>query len=589
MKTFKTSHILKIFYIVFLVMITMPSIGSNASAGLMHYYTVEEAEDELRDLARSDYARLVRIGYSYDYSVDSADPDRYPVYALRVSADDASGEDNHEKNAILFECGTHPREWLTIESCMRLAEHLVENAENSDNGTSYAVAVRELLQQVDVWIIPMSNPSGRVLDSEDGDPTSFYTSPTNSGGWRGNGDTRLCADYGVNVARNFSRGWNDTHARPACDSNNEYRGFAPFSTAEASNLREFVINHSISMAVVVHTTGHHIYNQWGDDDKAGSAMALLGASIWKAGFSVLSDRTDYGLDRIGIGGGNGQFSAWLAYPSTRSDRAGAEPDKDSLRAIQTIYLELPVNGNSLYSSSPYQNTPGDGSNRFHPSSDNVIDLIEDNFIPMSKFLIQQSRSPGCLTYWDAPVPFLCYRYDYSHSYERDLGIVAAKITREGHENEAGRLRSIPAEMDSSGAITPAYVYLSHGSYDLVYRVQSFTTGTQHAIVDITVKVKPSSCISPPCTETTRTYTQAFYNLSIQEARTGIFELGTLSPDSDYTVELKLHPYGHTADSFSSNDKKVFKFETGPMMMMQSFRYPTRQTSTMLQAGSLLNR
>jgi hypothetical protein len=589
MKRFNTSHILKIFCIVCLVVISMPLVSSNAFAGLMHYYTVEEAEDKLRDLARSDHARLVRIGYSYDYSVSVVAPDRYPVYALRVSAEVDSGGDNYEKNSILFECGTHPREWLAIESCMRLAEHLVENADNSEDGTDFAVAVRELLEQVDVWIIPMSNPSGRMLDSEDGDPTSFYTSSTNSGGWRGNGDTRLCPDYGVNVARNFSRGWNDTSARPLCNNRDEYRGFAPFSTAEASNLREFVLNHSISMAVVVHTTGHHIYNRWGDDDKAGRGMALVGANVWRSGFSVHQDKIDYDLERLGIGGGNGQFSAWLARSSTRSDTAGvAEPDKNSLRAIQTFYLELPVNGNSLYSGSPYEDSPGDGSNRFHPSSDNVLDLIEDNFIPMSKFLIQQSRSPGCLTFWDEPVPLFCYRYDSRHSYERDLGIVAAKISRVGYEDEAGSLRSIPAEMDSSGAITPAYVYLPYGNYNLVYRVQSFTTGYQHAQVDITVKIKPSSCTSLPCSEITNTYTQYFFWLSIQEADAGIFRLGYVSPNSEYTVKVNVHPYGAKKDSFSSNNKKVFKFKTGHMTM-RSTRTTTSKTYTMFQATSPLDR
>ena len=208
-----------------------------AQAGAMRYYTVDEAEDKLWELDASPYARLERIGYSYDYTADPDRPYRYPVYALRISADGDHVGDNYQKNAILFECGMHPREWLSIESCMRLAEYLVDNASAQRSSTA------ALLSQVDVWIIPMSNPSGRYLDSPGGDPTWFSTSPA-AGGWRGNGDTRLCS-YGVNVARNFSRGFDDSAANPNCGSHDEYRGFAPFSTAEANNIRQFVENHGI--------------------------------------------------------------------------------------------------------------------------------------------------------------------------------------------------------------------------------------------------------------------------------------------------------------------------------------------------------
>jgi len=183
---------------------------SSAHAGLMPYYNVDEAEARLMELDGSPFARLFRIGYSYDYTADPNDPYRYPVYALRISADGDDVEDNYRKNAILFECGMHPREWLSIESCMRLAGYLVEKADGQRS------TVAALLSEVDVWIIPMSNPAGRYLDSPGGDPTLYATSPSRKG-WRGNGDTRLC-NYGVNVARNFSRGFDDTlrgHQHPA--------------------------------------------------------------------------------------------------------------------------------------------------------------------------------------------------------------------------------------------------------------------------------------------------------------------------------------------------------------------------------------
>ncbi len=284
---------------------------SLAQSPVMDYHDVSEARTLLRRLDADPHARLFIIGYSYDYRNSPNSPVSYPIYAIRISANTPdSVEDNHRKNAILFECGMHPREWLTSESCLMLAQYLVDHIHDAKTG------VPELLREVDVWIIPMSNPAGRAIDDvRGGDPRHYSTSPL-SAGWRGNGDTRLCS-YGVNVARNFSRGFNDAGAHVYCSGN--YRGFAPFSTSEANALREFVENHGISMAVILHAPGQQIWNQWGGGDIAGSFMIEEAARIWRAGWSDPADRARYDLAREGVGGGNGQFSAWLSRESTRSD------------------------------------------------------------------------------------------------------------------------------------------------------------------------------------------------------------------------------------------------------------------------------
>ena len=216
----------------------------------------------------------------------------------------------------MFDCACHAREWLTTESCLELAQYLVNNRTNA--GT----VVPDLLQYVDVWIIPLVNPAGRVIDDEHGgDPTRFFNSDPYPTGWRNNGDTRLC-DMGVNVARNFSRGFNDDSADVFCSS--RYRGFAPFSTSEANALRQFVQNHTISFAVTSHSNGQEIWNQWEGGDIAGTQMIYEAAEVWRQGWSTISDQVAYGLQTIGVGGGNGQFSAWLANSSSRS---GGEIDQ----------------------------------------------------------------------------------------------------------------------------------------------------------------------------------------------------------------------------------------------------------------------
>jgi len=283
----------------------------------MNYHDFAETETVLQTLdAASSYVNLETIGYSYNYRSNPSSPPAYPIYAMRVSADTpASSGDRHDRNGVLFDCACHAREWLTSESCLKLAQYLVNNRTNA--GT----VVPELLQYADVWIIPMVNPAGRIIDdAHAGDPTQFFQNPDYPDGWRNNADTRLC-DMGENPARNFSRGFNDDAAHVFCSS--RYRGFAPFSSSEANALRQFVENHTISFAVTSHSNGQLIWNQWEGGDNAGERMIAKAAEVWRAGWALPADQTKYDLKREGVGGGNGQFSAWLA---NSSDRSGDEID-----------------------------------------------------------------------------------------------------------------------------------------------------------------------------------------------------------------------------------------------------------------------
>lgn len=278
----------------------------------MNYHDFAETEAALQAMdAYSIFVTLETIGYSYNYRANPSSPPAYPIYALRVSADTLpESGDRFDRNGILFDCAVHSREWLTSESCLELAQYLVDNRTNVSSG------VPELLQNAEVWIIPMVNPAGRIIDdTHGGDPTQYFKSSDYPDGWRNNGDTRLC-DMGVNVARNFSRGFNDPSAAAYCSS--IYRGFAPFSSSEANALRQFVENHTISFAVTSHSNGQLIWNQWENGDHAGARMIDQAAEVWRAGWGLPADQTKYDLKREGVGGGNGQFSAWLANSSARS-------------------------------------------------------------------------------------------------------------------------------------------------------------------------------------------------------------------------------------------------------------------------------
>jgi hypothetical protein len=388
-----------------------------------------------------------------------------------------------------------------------------------------------------------------IDDPRGGNPCFFSTDPLD-GGWRGNGETRLC-NSGVNVARNFSRGWNDAPGDCAGSDAGNYRGFAPFSTLEATALRTFVQNHGISLAVVVHAPDEKIWNLWGDEDVAGKGISELGELAWRV---YRLDDPNLALARTGVGRGQGQFSAWLSGTSNTAN----EPDDETVRSIQTVFIELPFLSDNYKGDFRYRDN--DDSNRFHPSGERVRDLIRRNFIPMAVELIYQSRSPGCPTIGGFPWAARCPG--------RDFGLAGAKIGRSRlgagalWTNSAGCLGNV-VNGQCDRAPVPARDYLRAGSYTLYYRVQNFGIGQRDDDVD--VKLTLTRTIQPPegSEPSVSSEIQSFSNLAKQETRTGSFALNIDTVGADYTVSLEVRPAGgfHSGarDDFNSNDKKVFKF------------------------------
>lgn len=513
----------------------------------MDYHDASELGTALATAAISRHAQLFTIGHSIDYRTDPARPAIYPIHAIRISGSTSeSPTDDNRKNAILFECGSHAREWLATESCWSLVQHLVNHAEDD------ASAVPELLANVDVWVVALTNTSGRVIDDpERGNPNVY----ANGAGWRGNGDTRGGCASGVNIARNFSTGWSDAASTDCTDDDGQndpvsnYRGFAPFSTLEATTLRDFVQNHTISMAVVVHSNATKIWNLWGNGDTAGATIRGLAALAWAARL----DDARITLTESGVGGGIGQFSAWLAGSS---DKAG-EPDEGTARNIQTIFVELPFldadldNDVDHYNTSIYRDTdPDDTSNGFHPSSSNVRDMIRGSFLFMAEELIREARSPGCSTLGGCR--------------SRDFGLVGAKIGKSSlsagllDSYSSGCTRRLENGICTSGLVA-ARDYLNAGSYYLDFRVQNFSTDRDNDDLRATVTVTGTNSRGNalPVVSTN----VDFNDLDLREARTGRVTLDLSSVGADYTVAVTIAPRGISRDDFSNNDSKKFKFRT----------------------------
>lgn len=124
----------------------------------------------------------------------------------------------------LFYIGTqHAREWMSPMSVMYTVDQLV---------TQYGrdAQITELLNQVDVYVVPVVNPDGfEYTWAEDGDRY-----------WRKNRRENADGSFGIDLNRNWPQGFGLDIGSSSQASSNVYRGTAPFSEPETAAVRDAV-------------------------------------------------------------------------------------------------------------------------------------------------------------------------------------------------------------------------------------------------------------------------------------------------------------------------------------------------------------
>ena len=553
----------------------------------MDYTGYAEMVDILEDLevAHPDIVTLKTIGHSKNIPFSGQTTD-HDIYALRVGP---TGEPDLQDGgdgipSILFVGGIHGREWLATESLVELARELVEKAQNPGS-TEYA-----LLRRVAVWIIPMVNAAGRLIDDLNlGDPYLYYTGLGNTQfGWRHSADYRGCQSA-VDINRNFSTGWGT--ARPAgCGWDRHFEGLAEFSNQETAALRQFVQNHWICMAVDVHTCSQSIWNTWGTGDTAGVKMKQRAVEYWRRGLRTLAERiydppdpgaslwrrivhaltvNDF-VDRFELdsgttmGTGGGQFTAWL----------------QAEQHVQSFMIELPPNNvrpQTDYYTSEFRYRGYDSSNAFLPSSSRVTSLIRYSFFPLAKYLLGQADAPGSATQTGTvPDDGSAYAFDTDDpngSPRRDFGILAAKIGRDD-PGAPGELVSLPADLRFQLQDTSSFWYVALPAYDwlypdddytLYYWVQNYSRSAMSRRCTVTLELKSRPWDSGAAWTTDALESRRF-SLRKREKVMDRFDF-EVEEDRAYELSVRVRRgWGRTRlDQFRPNDEKVFKFTTRWML------------------------
>lgn len=120
------------------------------------------------------------------------------------------------KTAVIFSGTMHAREWLAPMVTMCIAEHFI-------NGYGTDPQVTELVDTIDIHVVPVINPDG------------YVRSWTGDRYWRKN--TR--EDYGVDLNRNWGYEWGGAGASTNPYDEN-YRGSGPFSEPESQALADYI-------------------------------------------------------------------------------------------------------------------------------------------------------------------------------------------------------------------------------------------------------------------------------------------------------------------------------------------------------------
>jgi murein tripeptide amidase MpaA len=176
-----------------------------------------------------------------------------PVYALRMRAGDGG-----ERRGVLIVGGTHSRELMNPDAIIELAvDLLVSYVLNRDivygGRTWSANEIRIILETLDLWILPCSNPDGRNYVM------------TVDGMWRKNlRDNPNTTCDGVDLNRNLDILWGVTQGQTSCSPCSDvYVGPSAFSEPETRNVKNILDTRRIDCFVDVHSYSELVLYPWG--------------------------------------------------------------------------------------------------------------------------------------------------------------------------------------------------------------------------------------------------------------------------------------------------------------------------------------
>jgi hypothetical protein len=209
--------------------------------GLYHTWTETVAALESLHALFPALTRLEELGRSVEGR---------PILALKIS-DEPAVDDTSEPDVLVVGCH-HAREFMSVEVPLHLARSLLA-------GYGLEPRLRRLVDERELWVVPMLNPDGHVYQEE------FQASPEWAPpGWRKNRRPNGDGTVGVDLNRNYAYLWGNDDEGSSPDGVSEtYRGTGPFSEPECQALRLLVERQRFVVALSYHSFGGLLLYPWG--------------------------------------------------------------------------------------------------------------------------------------------------------------------------------------------------------------------------------------------------------------------------------------------------------------------------------------
>jgi carboxypeptidase T len=192
------------------------------------YYRLSDVDQFIDRIegAHPDLVEVVEIGRSFEGG---------PIRAVKIS-DHVERDEPHEPE-VLITAGVHAREQPPIHYALNLIRDLVE-------GHSRDPAVRKLVGERQIWVVPCVNPDGRAYD--------FGPTGGDQRHWRKNRGVNPDGSVGTDLNRNSPLRWGLSDAQGVSPL---YQGSAPFSEPESRALRDLVDQRRFRAWLDIHSAG----------------------------------------------------------------------------------------------------------------------------------------------------------------------------------------------------------------------------------------------------------------------------------------------------------------------------------------------
>jgi hypothetical protein len=199
------------------------------------FHTYDSLVAELLQLnsSRPDVVSIQTIGTTYE---------NRSIMALRLTLPGSEPKKN-----ILYMGLHHADEWQSMEVVMYLIHYYLANSQDLP-------MVRAILQNANVWFIPLVNPDGLTY------------SQIHDSLWRKNRKDNGDGTFGVDLNRNYGYEWKTggfaNDGSLVNSQSVEYPGPASFSELETQAIRDFALTNPPVFSISYHTAGEWILFPW---------------------------------------------------------------------------------------------------------------------------------------------------------------------------------------------------------------------------------------------------------------------------------------------------------------------------------------